>query len=81
MRWLVNLPLRKLGGLWSIIFVTLVVLYSLKNFGDVPPGAVTVSIGILTAGFGGYAATSSWEATHVVATNTEKKWEDDDDKG
>ena len=33
----------------------------------------------LTAGFGGYAATSSWEATHVVATHDEKKWGDEDE--
>ena len=65
--------MRKFGGLWSVIFVTFIVLYSLKHFEDVPPGAVTVSIGILTAGFGGYAVTSSWEATH----KTEIDWRDE----
>lgn len=40
-------PIRKPLARWTTVFIFAVVLYCLYRYGDVPPGAVTVLMGLV----------------------------------
>ena len=65
MNWVAHLPLRKLCALSTLIFTFVVVIWSLRNLGDVPPGAVTILMGLDGISVGGYIGSSSSEAVRT----------------
>jgi hypothetical protein len=59
------LPLRKISAVVTLAFTLLVIVWCLVKIGDVPPGAVTLLVGLNGISVGGYIGSSSYEAVRT----------------
>jgi hypothetical protein len=64
------LPLRKLSAAVTLVFTLAVIAWCLVKLGDVPPGAVTLLVGLNGITVGGYIGSSSYEAVRTPPSDT-----------
>jgi hypothetical protein len=70
-----RLPLRKLSAIVTLVFTLLAIAWCLAKLGDVPPGAVTLLVGLNGISVGGYIGSSSYEAVRAPGAYTEGEGE------